>query len=81
MNKLRDYYSEFAPELATTEYAKEMWALFETGELKPNTALTGSFEDDGETADVDAVMREIAEAIKEEQERLARIADAESDVT
>ena len=54
-----------------------MWALFETGELKPSTALTGSFEDDGETADVDAVMREIAEAIKEEQERLARIADAE----
>ncbi len=43
--------------------------------------LTGEFEDDGETADVDAVMREIAEAIKEEQERLARIADAESDVT
>ena len=81
VNKLRDYYSEFAPELATTEYAKEMWALFETGELKPNTVLTGEFEDDGETADVDSVMREIAEAIKEEQERLARIADAESDVT
>ncbi|MDA8618134.1 serine protein kinase RIO [Gammaproteobacteria bacterium] len=80
-NKLRDYYSEFAPELATTEYAKEMWALFESGDLKPNTVLTGEFEDDGETADVDAVMREIAEAIKEEQERLARIADAESDVT
>ena len=81
VNKLRDYYSEFAPELATTEYAKEMWALFESGDLKPNTVLTGEFEDDGETADVDAVMREIAEAIKEEQERLARIADAESDVT
>jgi RIO kinase 1 len=58
-----------------------MWALFESGDLKPNTVLTGEFEDDGETADVDAVMREIAEAIKEEQERLARIADAESDVT
>ncbi|MBT6548548.1 MAG: serine protein kinase RIO, partial [Gammaproteobacteria bacterium] len=57
------------------------WALFESGDLKPNTVLTGEFEDDGETADVDAVMREIAEAIKEEQERLARIADAESDVT
>ena len=81
VNKLRDYYSEFAPELATTEYAKEMWALFESGDLKPNTVLTGEFEDDGETADVGAVMREIAEAIKEEQERLARIADAESDVT
>jgi acyl-CoA reductase-like NAD-dependent aldehyde dehydrogenase len=37
------------------------------------------FEDDSEAADVDGVMREIAEAIKEEQERLARIAAAESD--
>lgn len=77
VNKLRDYYSEFAPELAETQFAKEMWALFEAGELKPDTQLTGLFEDDGEAADVDAVMREIADAIKEEQERLARIADAE----
>ena len=52
------------------------------GELKAqHRANRFEFEDDGETADVDAVMREIAEAIKEEQERLARIADAESDVT
>ena len=77
VNKLRDYYAEFAPELAQTQYAKEMWALFEAGELKPDTALSGLFEDDGTTADVDGVMREIADAIKEEQERLARIAEAE----
>jgi RIO kinase 1 len=56
-----------------------MWALFEAGELKPTTQLTGEFQDDGESADVDAVMREIADAIKEEQERLARIAEAEED--
>ncbi len=79
VNKLRDYYAEFAPELAQTQYAKEMWALFEAGELKPATQLTGGFQDDGESADVDAVMREIADAIKEEQERLARIAEAEED--
>jgi RIO kinase 1 len=79
VNKLRDYYAEFAPELAQTQYAKEMWALFEAGELKPTTQLTGEFQDDGESADVDAVMREIADAIKEEQERLARIAEAEED--
>jgi RIO kinase 1 len=79
VNKLRDYYAEFAPELADTNYGKEMWALFENGDLKPDTLLTGVFEDDSEAADVDGVMREIAEAIKEEQERLARIAAAESD--
>ncbi len=79
VNKLRDYYAEFAPELADTNYGKEMWALFENGDLKPDTLLTGVFEDDSEAADVDGVMREIADAIKEEQERLARIAAAESD--
>ncbi len=79
VNKIRDYYSEFAPELADTQYAKEMWALFEAGELKPNTQLTGLFDDENESADVDAVMREIADAIKEEQERLARIAEAQAE--
>jgi len=81
VNKLRDYYAEFAPALSDTEYGKEMWALYETGDLMPDTPLTGVFEEDGEVADVDGVMREIAEAIKEEQERLARIAAAESDPT
>ncbi|MDA1245619.1 MAG: serine protein kinase RIO, partial [Proteobacteria bacterium] len=81
VNKLRDYYAEFAPALSDTEYGKEMWALYETGDLMPDTPLTGVFEEDGEAADVDGVMREIAEAIKEEQERLARIAAAESDPT
>jgi RIO kinase 1 len=81
VNKLRDYYAEFAPALFDTEYGKEMWALYETGDLMPDTPLTGVFEEDGEAADVDGVMREIAEAIKEEQERLARIAAAESDPT
>jgi RIO kinase 1 len=81
VNKLRDYYAEFAPSLADTEYGKEMWALYEAGDLMPDTRLTGLFEEDGEAADVDGVMREIAEAIKEEQERLARIAAAESNPT
>ena len=81
VNKLRDYYAEFAPSLANTEYGKEMWALYEAGDLMPDTRLTGLFEEDGGAADVDGVMREIAEAIKEEQERLARIAAAESDPT
>ncbi len=79
VNKLRDYYSQFAPTLAATHYAKEMWALFEAGELTPTSQLTGLYEDDADDADVDSVMREIAAAIKEEQERLARIAEAEAE--
>ncbi|KTF11436.1 PA4780 family RIO1-like protein kinase [Pseudoalteromonas sp. 10-33] len=73
VNNMRRYYSEFAPELLTTQYAKEMWALFEEAKLTPNSILTGEFEDDSEEADVDSVLDEIQAAADEEQERLARI--------
>jgi RIO kinase 1 len=65
----------FAPELITTCYAREMWALFESGELRPDSALTGVFAADETPADVDAVMDAIndarAEAIIRQQGREA----------
>ncbi len=65
------YYAQYAPELMQTRYAQEIWALFEEGELYPETILTGEFEDDGEDADVNAVLEEI-NAVKEEEEALQR---------
>ena len=59
------YLSRYAPELASTEYAQEIWALFETGCLTPDAQLTGTFERDERSADVDAVLREIAAAREE----------------
>lgn len=73
VNNMRRYYSEFAPELKHTQYAKEMWALFEEAKLTPNSILTGEFEDDSEDADVDSVLDEIQAAADEEQARLARM--------
>lgn len=55
----------FAPELLTTQYAAEMWALFELGELKPGTPLTGIFVKDETAADVEEVMVAIDEAREE----------------
>lgn len=52
----------FAPELLTTQYAAEMWTLFELGELKPETPLTGIFVKDETAADVEEVMGAIDEA-------------------
>lgn len=40
VNNMRDYYGQYAPQLLNTKYAKEMWALYEDGELKPDTPLT-----------------------------------------
>ena len=76
INNMTNYYSEFAPELKHTQYAKEIWALFEAGDLTPETPLTGHYEDDAEDADVDSVIREIKAAFEEEQKRLARIKEA-----
>ncbi|MBK8972855.1 MAG: serine protein kinase RIO [Hahellaceae bacterium] len=76
VNNMRTYYGQFAPELLSTQYGEEMWALYEDGELHPDTQLTGLFEEPEGTADVDSVMLEIKAALAEEQARLRRIQDA-----
>lgn len=77
VNNMRRYYGEFAPALLHTQYAKEMWALFEEGNLTPNSTLSGEFEDGNDSADVDAVLEEIKAVIQEDQERKERIREAE----
>ena len=79
VRNMTDYYSEFAPELRDTHYAEEMWALFEAGKLTPETELTGYFEFDEREADVDTVLEEIKAAFEEEQERIERMKDPDTD--
>ena len=57
--------SRFAPELLDTHYAEEMWALFELGELHPDSELSGQFTFDERSADVDSVMQSIIDAREE----------------
>jgi RIO kinase 1 len=57
--------SRFAPELLDTHYGEEMWALFELGELHPDSELTGHFEFDESVADVDSAMQSIIDAREE----------------
>ncbi|MEH6569329.1 MAG: PA4780 family RIO1-like protein kinase [Halioglobus sp.] len=73
VNKMRDYYGLFAPQLLETNYAKEIWALYEEGELHPDIELSGYFAADTHEADVDLVLEEIKAAMAEEEERLERI--------
>jgi RIO kinase 1 len=77
VNKITSYYALFAPELKNTNYAKEIWSLYEDGELQPETELTGLFEEELQSADVDAVLLEIKAAMAEEAARLERIREAE----
>ncbi len=64
-NNIRATLGRFAPELATTEYAREMWALYEQGELLPDSKLTGVFQRDDAPADSGGVLRVIDDAREE----------------
>ena len=62
VENLANYFGQFAPELQATEYGKEIWALYQSGELFPDTPLTGRFKQNEKQADVRSVMREINSA-------------------
>ncbi|MFT5808731.1 MAG: RIO kinase 1 [Moritella dasanensis] len=73
VDNMTQYYGQYAPELLETKYAKEMWALYELGELTTDVKLTGEFVEDTESADVEGILEEINAAREEELDRLARI--------
>jgi len=79
VRNMTDYYAEFASQLKETHYAEEMWTLFQAGKLTPETELTGYFEFDESDADVDTVLEEIKAAFEEEQARIERMSNANSD--
>ena len=69
VNNMRASFARAAPELMQTEYAREIWKLFQTSELKPDTVLSGQFVDTSASADVDAVLHQIEEARHEAEAR------------
>jgi RIO kinase 1 len=79
VENMTNYYSQFAPQLKNSKYALEMWALYETAELTPETQLTGLFTESTVSADVDTVIEEIKAAFEEEQERVERIQGVDID--
>jgi len=65
VNNLTAYLGRFAPELLDSWYGEEMWALFEAGDLLPDSALTGTFVHDESTIDLDSVRHAINDAREE----------------
>jgi len=72
VGNLRDFFGRFAPEIAATNYAGEIWAHFQAGVLTPETPLTGRYEREFRAADVEGVVREIGDAEREEAARQLR---------
>lgn len=65
VNSLTAHLGRWAPELLDTWYGEEMWALFEAGELRPDTELTGEFAADEGDIDLDSVRHAINDAREE----------------
>jgi len=53
------YFGRFAPELLTSDYGREIWKLYASGQLTPASRLSGQFTACAKPADVGGVMREI----------------------
>lgn len=73
---LANHFGRYAPELAESRHGQEIWALYEHGELRPDTPLTGRFAESRKPVDLHGVLREIDDARAEEAARLARLRDA-----
>lgn len=73
VDNMRRYFGKYAPDLLATDYGKEIWALYESGDLRSDSKLTGCFEHDTHSADVDELMAVIDAAQLEEMERQERV--------
>ena len=69
VDNMAAYFGKFAPELRTTDYGKEIWALYEAGTLVPEVVLTGRFKRVEKPVDVRDIMREIDDVKKDEEMR------------
>jgi RIO kinase 1 len=69
VNNIRGTLGRFAPELLETEFAREMWSLFEQGELRADSELTGRFARDEAQTDADGVLAAIDDALEEAVQR------------
>jgi RIO kinase 1 len=65
VNNIRGTLGRYAPELLQTEFAREMWALFEQGELTADSTLSGVFARDETTADAGGVLVAVEDAREE----------------
>ena len=69
VTNLATYFGRSAPELLATDYGMEIWSLYQSSQLKPDSVLTGRFERSEATVDLESVMREINDTLKDEERR------------
>ena len=73
VQNLAVYFGQFAAQLLTTDYGKEIWQHYEAGTLAIDTVLTGFVAADTTPVDMVGLMQEIEDTRREEQERQRRL--------
>jgi RIO kinase 1 len=68
-DNITTYFSRFAPALASTQYGKEIWSLYQRGALNEDVELTGHVAEDTRIADVAGVLHEIDDVRAEHEAR------------
>jgi len=78
VNNMRASFGRAFPALLDTEYAHEIWRLYEAGELRPDSVLTGRFTHDPTKPDVNAVLIHIEDERREAELRRLRREEADA---
>ena len=81
VDRMKRFFGKFAPELLATEYGKEMWSRFASGNLDAETRLTGVYRPTRQDVNLGELMAIIDAAREEEAERLERIREESSGET
>jgi len=72
LGNLRTFASRFAPELESTRFGEEMWLLYQSATLTPDTVLTGNWKDSTRTANIENVREAITDAEKDHERQSTR---------
>jgi len=69
VDNLHRFYAKFVPEGSRPPYAEEMWALYESNRLTPETRLRGQYRGSQKKANVSELMDFIGEVNEDERRR------------
>jgi RIO kinase 1 len=70
VTRLATYLGQFEPSLLKTQYPQEIWNLYKSGKLTPDSPLTGVHVGSGRKADVREVLSAIEGANEDQLEKL-----------
>ncbi len=79
VDRLRRFFGRFEPELLDTDYGKELWALYASGRLYPDSPLSGRYEPEQVDVNLAELMGIIDAARAEEMARRERLQAASED--